>query len=129
MLKTEVTASQHARCVDAGVCDEPYAGTELYNWGKPNRENHPVNAAEWSDAKAFAEWMGAWLPSEAQWEYAARSGGQDIVHPWGDEEVTVEHAVISYDVNDNDCGNETTMEVCSTALGNTARGLCVVLDS
>lgn len=129
MLKTEVTVSQFAKCVHAGVCREPSIGTGwsgrgyAYTWGDPICENHPVNGVDWVQAREFAEWIGARLPTEAEWEYAARSGGQDIIFPWGDEEPTCEHAVILY-FADMGCDDTATMEVCSKPLGNTDQGLC-----
>ena len=55
------------------------------------REQHPVTYVSWDDAVAFCEWAGGFLPTEAQWERAAR-GDDERVWPWGDEPPSAEHA-------------------------------------
>jgi sulfatase modifying factor 1 len=114
MSKTEVTMGQYRQCVSAGACTEPSGRWE----NVPGvRENHPVTYVKWHQAKAFAEFADARLPTEAEWEYAAKSGGQDIVYPWGNEEPNCDR------LNFNECVGDTT-PVCTYATGNTAQGLC-----
>jgi sulfatase modifying factor 1 len=50
-----------------------------------DRPNHPVVHVSWNDAAAYAAWAGKSLPTEAQWEYAARGGLEQKLFPWGDE--------------------------------------------
>jgi formylglycine-generating enzyme required for sulfatase activity len=85
MDETEVTVAAYKACVDAGKCTAPNTDG-LCNWGKPDRDRHPVNCVDWEQSKAFCEWAGKRLPSEEEWEYAAR-GKEGRNNPWGNDEL------------------------------------------
>ncbi len=124
LSRTEVTVDQYAACVSAGVCGVPDVG-DACNWGLADRGSHPVNCVDWAQAVTFAAWAGGRLPSEAEWEYAARSRGHSQNYPWGDAPPTCERAVAD-DPNAGGagCGANSTRPTCSRFAGNTAQGLC-----
>lgn len=124
ITQTEITVGQYAQCVEDNVCTEPAASVDNSNWYVAEREYHPVHEVSLSQAEAFCNWVGGRLPSEAEWEYAARSEGQDIDYPWGNETATCDYCVMLSEEGYS-CGiGSYTWEVCSKPAGNTEQGLC-----
>ena len=78
MSESEVTVAQYRTCVEDGPCTEPSTSSGC-TWDKSGKDNHPINCVDWGQARTFAVWAGGDLPTEAQWEYAAR-GGEDYTY-------------------------------------------------
>lgn len=79
----EVTVADYRACVDANRCTvDPHASSSGCNYGSPERERHPMNCVDWNEAEIHCRWLGKRLPTEEEWEWAAR-GTAGRIHPWG----------------------------------------------
>jgi formylglycine-generating enzyme required for sulfatase activity len=79
MDRTETTQSAFDECVRIRACSVPRPG-----YAPKDRPAHPVTNVSWASADAFCRWAGKRLPTEAEWEKAAR-GPLATIYPWGDE--------------------------------------------
>ena len=90
--QTEVTNAMYARCVASGGC-RPHAEmpsfVSFHNYGEAAADSYPVRYVTWDDARAYCAWAGRRLPTEAEWEKAAR-GTDGRQYPWGNEPATGE---------------------------------------
>jgi formylglycine-generating enzyme required for sulfatase activity len=77
--RTEITQAAYSRCIEAGVCSAPAGG-----FFPEENCTHPVVNVDWKQASQYCAWMDKRLPSEAEWEKAAR-GTESRRYPWGDE--------------------------------------------
>lgn len=124
LTASEVTVAQYRRCVKKKACPAPKSGRPRCTYGSKDG-NLPINCVTWEHARAFCGWAGGRLPSEAEWEFAARGRGKAQPYPWGDEPPSCDRVVMSG--ADESCANKKQKgpaTVCSHPSGNTAQGLC-----
>ena len=92
--KNEVSNGLYKTCVETGVCKPPKFSNSYKTpnyFGNQQFDNYPVIYVNWYMAKDYCEWRGARLPTEAEWEKAARSTDGRI-YPWGDNDISCAYA-------------------------------------
>jgi formylglycine-generating enzyme required for sulfatase activity len=97
--QTDVTNAQFALCVEAGACTYHVSFETNPRFTDPVYANHPVVYVGWQDAVDYCTWQGGRLPTEAEWEAAAR-GPYGRTHPWGEEDPSAILANVDGYVND-----------------------------
>jgi eukaryotic-like serine/threonine-protein kinase len=95
IMQSEVTNTQYARCVEAAVCQPPHN----QRWDDPRFSAYPVTDVDWDQAVAYATWVGGRLPTEAEWEKAAR-GADERTYPWGNAAPTP--LLLNYNLSEGD---------------------------
>lgn len=88
-----VTVEQYEACIAARVCPPP---PDNGLWGATYNRNkskqRPINETNWFNAKTYCDWLDKRLPTEQEWEWAARGRDEGRVYPWGNEAPTAESA-------------------------------------
>ncbi len=96
--QTTITNAMYQQCYQAGMCRQPIRQELNPHYYDPAFANHPVVYVIWNDAEQYCEWSGGHLPTEAQWEKAAR-GTAGRLYPWGDYKPNASLANIGGDLD------------------------------
>ena len=135
MLSHEVTVADYKACVLAGACSSIMSNKKACHSQLDNNLDYPINCVSWQQARDFAHWVGGELPSEVQWEYAARSAGQFTRYPWGKQDADCERAVMRKSNSTKKssklkgCGKGTAWPICSKSSGISQQGLCDMIGN
>ncbi len=119
--ESEVTVAQYRACIEAGECTSSSVSTRRgCNWGRKDRDHHPINCVTWFGAEAFCRWAGGRLPTENEWHTEAVDAQRR--YPWGHDKASCDRVVMR-DGGDG-CGRGRTWPVCSKPRGFSSSGLC-----
>jgi formylglycine-generating enzyme required for sulfatase activity len=128
MMRSELTVGEYRLCVIDEYCELPLEAQNNVdaNWRQSN-DALPMNYLSWADLQTYATWVGARLPSEAEWEWAARSGVSNNNIPWGrlSGGCHTNRAIIG----GQDCSFSESYEVCTYPSGNSFQGLCDLIGN
>lgn len=119
--RREVTVAEYHRCVTVGGCPSPLHPMGTPTYGEPTL---PVTGVTWSAARAYCAWRGARLPTEAEWERAAR-GREARNFPWGEQydPGRFNHGALTSECRDDDDGYAFAAPVGSFPSGATPEGV------
>lgn len=89
--RTELTTGAYMDCVAKGACTKPYEDHVLCNIKHVDeRKDHPINCVDHHQAEKYCQYAGKRLPTEREWEYAARGGPEQRKFSWGEEDLDIE---------------------------------------
>ncbi len=109
MDRYEVTNARYIYCVTSGTCSQPSyvsgnSDRDPY-YGNPEYSNYPVTWIDWTQANTYCEWRGSRLPTEAEWERAARGGLDGMLYSWGNE---IDCSLANYSLEIGACTGDST---------------------
>lgn len=136
---TEVTVAEYRDCVKSGVCSEARTTTrsevfcetrlckrimtEGCNYRRVGAGRYPVNCVSFRQAQQFCEWRDGRIPTEWEWEWAARGGSDARLYPWGSADPDCSLVIMTHDRERPSCGYGYTAPTAKVRGGRSAHGL------